>query len=357
MRFVPVNFLRSGQKVASDLVLSKNRVLLRRGVVLNTSIIHKVSSLGFQGIYIDDELSEGINVEEVISHDLKVKTKKEVESLFTHIERNRQTNVKKQVKEIKPLIENIVDEISHNRNVMINVIDLRTFDDYTYSHSLNVAVISAVMGTALKMNKAEVNELAMGALIHDVGKMFVDRSILNKPGKLTPEEFEQIKKHSELGFKYLCDYFDISENSKIASLQHHEKFNGTGYPSGISGEDIHRYSRIVCIADVYDALMSDRPYRKAMQPSEVIEYIMSGYNTMFDPEIVTALTRKIAPYPVGTCLRLSTGEIGIVVRNNESTSLRPVVKLIEKGKPTENYIDLSSDRNALNITVNEVINS
>jgi hypothetical protein len=103
--------------------------------------------------------------------------------------------------------------------------------------------------------------------------------------------------------------------------------------------------------------MSDRPYRKAMPPSEVLEYIMSGYNTMFDPEIVTALMKKIAPYPVGTCLKLSTGEIGIVVQNNEETSLRPVVKLIVEGKPTDNYIDLSNDRDALNITVKEVINS
>ncbi len=357
MRFVPVNYLRSGQRVGSDLILTQNMVLLRRGVVLNASIIHKVSSLGFQGIYIDDELSEGIDVEEVISHDLKVKTKKEIESLFTSVKHNRPSTAKRHVSSIRALVENIVDEISHNRNVMINVIDLRTFDDYTYSHSLNVAVISAVIGTALKMNRAAVNELAMGALIHDVGKMFIGRDTLNKPDRLTHEEFEQIKKHSELGYKYLCDYFDISESSKIVSLQHHEKYDGTGYPSGISGEGIHKYSRIVCLADVYDALMSDRPYRKAMPPSEVIEYIMSGYNTMFDPEAVTALTRKIAPYPVGTCLMLSTGQIGIVVQNNESTSLRPVVKLIVKGKPTNRFIDLSNDREALNITVKEVINS
>ncbi|MGE5495247.1 MAG: HD-GYP domain-containing protein [Burkholderiales bacterium] len=357
MRFIPVNYLRSGQKVASDLALSKDRVMLRKGVVLNTSIIHKIASLGFQGVYIEDELSEGIVIEEVISHDLKVKTKKEIESLFTSVEHNRSSNVKKKISSIRPLVEDIVDEISHNRNIMINAIDLRTFDDYTYSHSLNVTVISAVIGTALNMSRSALNELAMGAIIHDVGKMFISKDILNKSGKLTPEEFEVIKKHSELGYKYLCDYFDISENSRIASLQHHEKYDGSGYPNGISGEEIHKYSRIVCLADVYDALMSDRPYRKAMPPSEVIEYIMGGYNTMFDPEVVSALTRKIAPYPVGTCIRLSTGEIGIVVQNNEWASLRPVVKLIVKGKPTDRYIDLSNDREALNITVQEVINN
>jgi HD-GYP domain-containing protein (c-di-GMP phosphodiesterase class II) len=356
MRFVPVNFLRSGQKVASDLVLSRNRVLLRSGVVLNAALIRKVSYMGIQGIYIDDELSEGINIEEVISHDLKIKTKKEVESLFTKIENDQESGIKEQLNAIKPLIEDIVNEISRNRHVMINVIDLRTFDDYTYSHSLNVAVISAVVGTALKMSKTDVNELAMAGLIHDVRKMFVNRDILNKPGKLTPEEFDHMKKHSELGFQYLSGHFDISANSKIAALQHHEKINGTGYPNNLAGEEIHKYSRIVCVADVYDALMSDRPYRKAMHPSEVIEYIMGGYNTMFDPDIVTALTRKIAPYPVGTCLKLSTGDIGIVVKNNEETSLRPVIKLIVDGKPTENYVDLANDRSALNITVKEIVN-
>ncbi len=356
MRFVPLSHIKPGQKLASDLVISKNRVLLRKGAVLKSSLIKKISLLGFQGVYIDDELSRGIDIEEMISHDLKISTKKEIESLFVSIQNNSESNVRRQIKSLKPLIHSIVSEITQNRHVMINVIDLRTYDDYTYSHSLNVSVISAVIGTALGMSKETVNELAMGALIHDVGKMFVDRAILNKPDKLTPEEFELMKQHSELGFQYLCKHFDISENSKITALQHHEKFNGSGYPLGLSGSDIHQFSRIVCVADVYDALMSDRPYRKAMLPADVMEYIMSGYSTMFDPEIVNALTMKVAPYPIGTLLILSTGQTGIVVENNESAGLRPMVKLIENGKPTDRFIDLSNDRSALNVTVKGIVN-
>lgn len=356
MRFVPISHVRTGQKLASDLTISRNRVLLRKGVVLKPSLLRKIANLGFQGVYVDDELSQGIDIEEVISHDLKLSTKKELESLFTSIERNNKSSAKKQIKSLQPLINSIVSEISHNRHVMINVIDLRTYDDYTYSHSLNVSVISAVIGTALGMSREAVSELAMGALIHDVGKMFVDKKILNKPERLTTKEFEEMKKHSELGFEYLCGHFDISENSKITALQHHEKYDGSGYPNELSGEDIHKYSRIVCVADVYDALMSDRPYRKAMLPSDVMEYMMGGYNTMFDPEIVSALTKKVAPYPVGTCLLLSTGQLGIVIENNESASLRPVVKLVENGKPTDQYIDLSNDHSALSITVKEIVN-
>lgn len=356
MRFIPTSHLKPGQKLASDLELSTNRVLLRRGAILKASIIRKISNFGFQGIYIDDELSEGIEITDVISHDLKVKTKKELESLFYGVKNNLITSTVKQIKSIKRLVHDIVNEISHNRNVMVNIIDLRSYDDYTYSHSLNVAVISAIIGTAMKLSWEAINELTMGALIHDLGKMFVNKDILNKPGKLTDDEFEEMKRHSFLGYEYVRNRFDIAQNSKLTALQHHEKYNGSGYPGGLAGKDIHPYSRIVCVADVYDALSSDRPYRKAMLPSDVMEYIMGGYNTMFDPEIVSALTRKVAPYPVGTCLRLSTGDLGIVVENRESTGLRPVLRLIVDNKPTSRYIDLANDRDALNITIKEIIN-
>lgn len=356
MRFIPITYVQPGQRLAADLTASKNKILVRRGVVLSAPLIRKVGTLGFQGVYIDDDLSEGLEIIDVVSHDLKMKTKNEVEALFTSVETNFVSNAVMKMSSIKGLVQNIVDEIFHNRRVMLNVIDLRAYDDYTYSHSLNVAVLSIIVGITLGMSKDSLNELAMGALLHDIGKMFVDKDILNKPTKLTPEEFEHMKKHSELGYDYLKSHFDISQNSRIAALQHHEHYNGEGYPSKISGQDIHLFGRIVCLVDVYDALTSDRPYRKAMLPSDAMEYIMSGFNTLFDPEIVRALTRKVAPYPVGTILRLSTGELCIVTENHEGTGLRPVVRIVEDNKPTDRVIDLANDRSALNITVKEIVN-
>ena len=238
---------------------------------------------------------------------------------------------------------------------MVNIIDLRTYDDYTYSHSLNVAVLSILMGNVLGMSQEMLFSLAMGALLHDTGKMFIDKKILNKPGKLTYEEFEEIKKHSELGFEYLCKNIDIPEESKVSVLHHHEQYNGGGYPNNLANTNIHIFGRIICVADVYDALTSDRPYRQALLPSDAIEYIMTEYNKKFDPVVIEALTKKVAPYPVGTCIKLSTGDIGIVVKNYKSTSLRPLVRLIANNKITNSYIDLSH-MSSLNITIKEIIN-
>lgn len=356
MRYIPINQLRPGYKLASDLVLSRNRILLRKGRILTDSLIKKIAQLGYQGLYIDDELSEGLYVNDLVSAELKMTMKNELESLLDNTQLHRPSAFRLRLQTINKLLQCTVDEIVHSNQVMVNMIDLRTYDDYTYSHSLNVSILSVVIGITLGLNKKTLHQLALGALLHDTGKMFVDKDILNKPSRLTPEEFEEIKKHSERGYIYLSDYMDIPDVARNTALQHHEQFNGKGYPQGLSGEAIHLFGRIVGVADVFDALTSDRPYRKAMLPSDAIEYIMGGYNSMFDPSVVNALTRKVAPYPIGTCIRLSTGETGIVTKNYEFASLRPMIKLIVDNKPTDTYIDLAHDRAALNVTINEIVN-
>ncbi len=356
MRYIPISHLRPGYKLASDLVLSRNRILLRKGRLLTDAFIKKISELGYQGLYIDDDLSEGLYVNDVVSAELKMTMKNELQALLDNTKLNRPSAFRTRMQTINKLLQCTVDEILHSSQVMVNMIDLRTYDDYTYSHSLNVAILSIVIGITLGLNKKMLHQLALGALLHDTGKMFIEKEILNKPSRLTPEEFEEIKKHSERGYAYLCDYMDIPDAARNTALQHHEQFNGKGYPQGLSGESIHLFGRIVGVVDVFDALTADRPYRKAMLPSDAIEYIMGGYNTMFDPSIVNALTRKVAPYPVGTCVRLSSGETAIVTKNHESASLRPVVKLIADGKPTDTFMDLAHDRSLLNITIKEIVN-
>lgn len=357
MRYVSTKYLKPGDRLSTDLTVSQNRILLRRGRELSHTIIKKLETLGFQGVYVDDKLSENIVVSDIISHELKSIARAEMQTLFYNGENNRHSSVKKQMPSIKSIVHNIVDEVVRNRDIMVNIIDIRAYDDYTYSHSLNVAVLSVVMGTALGLTKKQLYDLAMGALLHDAGKMFINKDILNKPARLTPEEFEEIKKHSERGYHYLREQLEIPEHARIVALQHHEQYCGNGYPSGLSKDSIHLYGRICCVADVYDALTSDRPYRKSMLPSDALEYIMSGYNTLFDPMVVEILTKKIAPYPVGTCVRLSTGQVGIVVKNYQETSLRPRIRLIVNGEPIDEYIDLSEDMSALNITINDIVGS
>ncbi len=356
MRYIPSNCLRVGQVLANNLVLDRNRLLLRKGLALTASQILKIRQLGFQGVYIDDDISSDIQIAHVISDELKQRAKQEVRSMFVDAETSRGRKVLSNTDRLRDVISNIVDEILHNRNTMVNIVDIRTYDDYTFSHSINVAVLSCVIGTVLGLSYRALNNLTLGALMHDIGKVFIDKRIINKPGKLTPEELEQAKRHSLLGYNYLCANKSIPEEARLVALMHHEQFCGNGYPSGLSGSQINLFSRIVCIADVYDALVSDRPYRRAMLPSDAVEYIMCGYNTMFDPDIVSAFTKRVAPYPIGTCVRLSTGEVGVVVNNFDTNCLRPRIRLIQDNKPTDEYINLAQDFSKLHVTILEIVN-
>jgi HD-GYP domain-containing protein (c-di-GMP phosphodiesterase class II) len=355
MRYVFTRHLKSGDKLGADIVASHNRVLLRKGRELTRSMINKLEILGYQGVYVDDKISEGLDIRDVIDPRLKHAARAEMQAFFCNVETNRVNQARKRIPTIKSIVHSIVDEVVANHDIMINIIDIRAYDDYTYSHSLNVAVLSVVAGTGLGLGKKQLYDLTMGALLHDAGKMFIKKEILNKPARLTPEEFEEIKMHSELGYRYLSDQIEIPEEARIVALHHHEQYCGKGYPAGLSGDDIHLYGRVCCVADVYDALTSDRPYRKSMLPSDAIEYIMGGYDTHFDPRIVEALTKKIAPYPVGTYVHLSNGQKAIVVKNYQENILRPKVRIIADGEPTNEYIDLAYDMSALNITITGIV--
>ncbi len=356
MRYVPSNCMRPGQQLAVNLSLDDNRVFLRNGVVLTDSLIGRIKEIGFQGAYIDDDISKDLVSANIISEEIKVKAKNEIKSFFRNTENSNDAIIDKNMGKLRLVIEDMVDQIIRNRRMMVNIVDLRTFDDYTYSHSLNVAILSVVMGAALQLDTRSLRELAIAALIHDIGKVFINKTIVNKPQRLTVQEFQEMKMHSERGYQYLRRYNRLSTLIMRGVLEHHEKFNGDGYPNGLSGDHISIYSRIICVADVYDALTSDRPYRGALIPSEAFEYIMGGYNTQYDPDIVKVFIQKVAPYPVGTVVILSNGKTGIVVRNHEGFGLRPTVRIIEGTKPTNQLLDLNDGHDKLNITIKQIIN-
>lgn len=218
-------------------------------------------------------------------------------------------------------------------------------DIYTYSHSLNVAIISLTLGIALNLDQEALTSLCIGALVHDIGKAFIPKSILLKPGRLTPEEFKMVKKHSELGYEFLNNNPYFNDSSKQVALEHHEHFNGSGYPYGKSGDTISRFARIVCIADVYDALTSNRAYKKALPPTDSLEYLMSNSGTLFDPELLTIFCRIVIPFPHGTIVNLSNGDMAQVQKTLPNYPLRPIVKIIK-----------SDEKNKVGQTVNLVKN-
>jgi HD-GYP domain-containing protein (c-di-GMP phosphodiesterase class II) len=354
MRYIPTSCLREDMVLAKSLYGDDGVLLLQQGQMLNQKYMSHIVQYGFQGVYIVDKLSEEIEIKTVINDELRNSAAKAVrdiyvQSLTTGISRNMADNA-------KAIVHNIVEEIIENRNIIVNMIDLKSYDNYTYYHSVNVGVLSMVLGVALGMNRTSLYKLGLGALLHDIGKVFVDKSIIDKPDSLTPEEYEKVKKHPVLGYKYLTSTsLDLPVSGLIGVLQHHERNNGSGYPEGLSGEKISKFSRIISIADVFDAMTSDRPYRPGMMPSEAMEFLMGGGGTLFDLELVSLFTKKVAAFPLGTCVLLSNGLTAIVVENYEDCCLRPKVKVISSDDADPIFFDLKNDRYLSNLTITSVV--
>lgn len=352
MRFVPVNCIKEGMILGRKIQGKNDELMLNTGSVIHASYIEKLKNMGYIGVYIDDDLSDDIQINEVISQSLRFKAINSIKSVFTIIETGKDLP-KDTVDNICNLIDDITDSVLNNRNILTNLIDLKVFDDYTYYHSVNVGILSIIMGASLNLNKNRLCHLGLAAMLHDIGKVFISKKILNKPDKLTQDEFEVIKFHPLKGYEYLKKFFDIPISSYNAVLQHHERFDGFGYPKGFKGNKINLYGKIIAIADVYDALTSKRPYREAMAPSDAMEYIMSGYGSLFDPVLVKIFMQKVAPYPIGTCVALSNGSTGLVTENYSDYCLRPKIKIFMHGNlEVEPYfIDLKHDMSLLNVTI------
>lgn len=355
MRFVPTHCLREGMVLGDNLYNNYGDLMLTSGTVLSKTYVDSIQRLQYNGVYIEDDISKDIHILNIINDSVRAQTVKGIKDVFIHCEKDS-AELKPDLKKAKMQIENIVDEIFAHRHLMVNMIDMKVFDDYTYYHSVNVAVLSIVLGIALKLDREELCNLGFAALLHDIGKVFVDREILNKPGKLTPTEFEEIKTHSLLGCNHIKKGYGVPNSTYMAILDHHEMYDGGGYPNNLKGDNISWYGRIITVADVYDALTSDRPYRKAMLPSDAMEYVMAYTTTQFDPRVVEVFVKKIAPYPIGTCVRLSNGLTGIVVENYEELCMRPRVRIfMDHDRDVEPYELELADYQSLNITVIEIV--
>ena len=354
MRFIPTFCLKEGMILGKNLYNKDGNLLLKEGLNIKKQYIDKIVELGVQGVYIDDEISRDIEVKSIIDEELRLKAVQGIKNIFINVE--NKSKVDNDIKQVNKIVENMVDELIQNRNLMVNMVDIKLFDDYTYFHSVNVAILSIIIGISLSLNKNELYKLGMGALLHDIGKVFVTKDILNKNGKLTDDEFDIMKLHPWQGYNYIKSRFNLPIKSCIGVLEHHEKYDGTGYPNKKVGDSICLFGRIISIADVYDALTSDRHYRKALLPSDAMEYIMGGSGSHFDFEIVNLFIKKVAAYPIGTCVRLSNGLVGIVVENFPDACIRPKVRLIEDNSEDPVYINLKEDFYNKNLTIVDIVN-
>lgn len=315
MRYIKIEDAKPGMRLAYNIYDADGHTLICNGSVLSEFYIKRLNDYGFDGVYITDELSEDIEIEPVITPELRT------EGLI----RVRESNIDG----CKGVARKIVDEVLNKGALSLDLTDLRSFDGYTYAHSVNVAVIACIIGFGLNLSSDDLEQLVMAGLLHDLGKLVIPREILNKPARLTSEEYDVMKSHSTISYEIIKERWDISAHVKAAVLYHHENVDGSGYPDGKEGDEISLFTKILHVADVYDALVSKRPYKDPYSPYEACEYLMGGGGIMFDSRVVEALLLYVPFYPKGTQVKLSNGSEGIIVENSGTRNLRPLLRMLD----------------------------
>lgn len=351
MRLVNINYIdvEKYEYYVAKPIYSNGTVLLQDNVKLNHNYIKQLDSKNIQYIHVSDEISEGIEPNDTISTEKYREVKEVIKDQFNMTTKGKNIGLNMNI--INNTISELLDIITSKRDVSYSINEIRMSDDYLYEHSLNVMVSCLYTGILMQYDKIKLHKLALGALLHDIGKVFIDPEILNKPGKLTPEERVEIEKHPEVGYRYVSDNYrsEISALSKQIILQHHEKWNGKGYPNQLGGDSIYGMARICSVADVFDALTTDRVYRKKMPIYKASEYIYSLGHNDFDFDIVRLFLSRIVKFKEGSIVKLSRGYKGIVYNQNKHMLDRPVIKLLvdKNGKNVTHknmFIDLIEEK-------------
>lgn len=333
MKFVQSKDLTPDMIPVRNIYDKKHELLLAANHALTPQIISRLNMMGFKGLMVYDEYSSIEEYREYLSEDSRYEAVNALMDLS--------------IDKVIYCVNDIVDQLMSNDDILLDMNDLQLYDSDTYEHSMNVCLLSTACGLVIGLDDSSLRKLAVGAMLHDIGKMSISKDILNKPGKLDTEERRIINTHPQRGYDMVYDNYSISVDSRMCILCHHENWDGSGYPNGLLAEDIPYLARIVHVADVYDAMCQKRVYKDEYNPIEVIEYLYSNCGTMFDQRIVEGFLRSVVVFPVGTKVELSNGEKAVVIKNRASYVTRPVVCL-EKDKT---ILDLAKDRSTFNITI------
>jgi putative nucleotidyltransferase with HDIG domain len=349
MRTVSLSMLRPDMVLAKA-IYHNDCLILRKGLSDLNRFTDSLKRLGIEYVYVEDAKSDGIEIPDAISEETRVTCKRILRQTIDDFENNAVVDLS----DMLGTINNIIDEIIAKPDIQISLNDISAADEYTFSHSVSTTVYSLLIAKQLNYTKAMMEKLAAGTLLHDMGKVFLDKKILNKTEPLTPEEFDYIKTHTTLGYEALKKCPNITELSRIISLYHHERMDGTGYPTGTPAGELHEFTRIVALADVYDALIVNRCYRRKWSTNQAVNYLIENAETKFDLKLVSIFVKQIAIYPNGSMVRLSNNATGIVKEQNKNFPLRPIIRVItdEKGNNIDVYdeIDLMKE---LSITIVE----
>lgn len=326
MRVISVSSLKGDEILGKQIFDETGRVLLSVGVKLRPYYIERIKELGIHSVYIDDDISKNLTIEESISEKTRQMSKHAVKEMIGRYCREGKTDNSS----VMNSVNSVVEDILSNKNVLINVAEISASDNNVYSHSVNVCVLSTIIGTHMGYSMLKLKDIAAGAMLHDIGKAKIlnDKKLLSS--FKTKEELNAYVEamHPKVGYDFLGEQYTWNASVKVAALMHHERSDGSGYPLGLKGDEINQVAKIVSICDVFDNLITGRCTGEPKPVYEVIEYLVGMSNIYFDEEMVRKFTMNIAAFPTGSAVLLNSNEKGLVVRQNNSMPMRPVVKVV-----------------------------
>lgn len=324
MRIAVISPQLIGKRLGKSIVGADGRPLLTAGTVLTAAYLDALVRRGFSSVCIDDELTEGIEVGDAVSEETRQRATLVVRETMERITTGaRDVNLTR----ARAVVADIISELNQNTDMVHDLSLLRSVDSYTFTHSVNVCVYCLIIGISLGYSRDDLLKLGLGALLHDLGKTQV-AELVTKPAALSAGEFERVKEHAEAGYDMIRERREVSLLSAHVAFQHHERLDGSGYPRGLKGDEIHEFGRVAAIADIFDAASADKPYRKGLPPLEVAQALMGMAGSKLDPFMVRKFLGHIALYPTGTIVVLNGGRVGVVAAQNPANPMRPVVRVL-----------------------------
>ncbi len=353
-KYVSTRALQSGMVIDQAIVDRTGRILIARKTPLDDFLIEALRKIGVTGIYIregEEDPEEEIEVSPVtletieklkvadrkkvtLSESVKSRVNQGVQYLFSETSSQNFTDTAENV------TTSLMDAIMENDAVALNIDALKVSDEYTFKHSVDVATMAMVIARKANMSEVDIHRIGVSGLLHDIGKSQIPGEILNKAGKLTEEEFTVMKNHSLFGYNMLKEKDELPQEVLMGVLQHHEKINGKGYPLRLKDKQIFSYAKILSIADIYDALVTERPYKKAFSQQDALEMIMAMTGEL-DIGYMRDFLDSIILYPVDSVVKLSNGERARVVKNTPHYPMRPKVVGLKSGRVYDLLEDLS----------------
>ncbi|KAB2952568.1 HD domain-containing protein [Heliorestis acidaminivorans] len=327
MRQIGIDYANIGHVLSRTIFTADGQILLGRGVVLTAGFIAKLRNLGITALYIEDERFSDIVLKDVVSEETRREVLRSLKESTDVVRSGKKIDGKR----IKDAVNQVIDEVMRNHNVLVSFPDIRTNENQLMAHSVQVCILSALLGVASSLDRYRLADLAVGALLHDLGMTVLSKELVIKPLQMmTAEERQAYYDHTLKGFELLRSNGNIPLTSAHVAFQHHEHIDGSGFPRNLQSDDIHLYGRITAVADTYDQLVNGNREGRKFLPHEACEFLMASAGSKLDVELVRLFLKNIAAYPTGASVRLSTGEIGVVVDQNNSMPMRPIIRVLEE---------------------------